>query len=136
MAGAIDDVAVYGDALSDAQIAQLFAGTKPNDPSLVPPNVAPVSISVTSFSFDAATSVLNLAFTSEVGSNYTLEYTTGFQAAGAPTTASKWNVVPGYVSIPGAAGMTAITPLNTATLVAPGGQLPNNSSSYFRIRKL
>ena len=136
MAGAIDDVAVYGDALSDAQIAQLFAGTKPNDPSLVPPNVAPVSISVTSFSFDAATSVLNLAFTSEVGSNYTLEYTTGFQAAGAPTTASKWNVVPGYVSIPGAAGMTAITPLNTATLVAPGGQLPNNTSSYFRIRKL
>jgi hypothetical protein len=39
MAGLIDDVAVYGDALSDAQIAQLFAGTKPNDPSLVPPNV-------------------------------------------------------------------------------------------------
>jgi hypothetical protein len=45
-------------------------------------------------------------------------------------------VVPGYVSIPGAAGITAITPLNTSTLVAPGGQLPNNSSSYFRIRKL
>ena len=38
MAGLIDDVAVYADALTDAQIAQLFAGTKPNDPALVPPN--------------------------------------------------------------------------------------------------
>jgi hypothetical protein len=32
MAGLIDDVAVYADALTDAQIALLFAGTKPNDP--------------------------------------------------------------------------------------------------------
>ena len=38
MAGLIDDVAVYADALTDAQIALLFAGTKPNDPALVPPN--------------------------------------------------------------------------------------------------
>ncbi len=38
MAGLIDDVAVYGDALTDAEIALLFAGTKPNDASIVPPN--------------------------------------------------------------------------------------------------
>jgi len=38
MAGLMDEVAVYGDALTDAQIALLFAGTKPNDPALVPPN--------------------------------------------------------------------------------------------------
>ncbi len=38
MAGLIDDVAVYGDALTDAQIGLLFSGTVPNDPALVPPN--------------------------------------------------------------------------------------------------
>ena len=38
IAGLVDDVAVYGDALTDAQIALLFAGTKPNAPTLVPPN--------------------------------------------------------------------------------------------------
>jgi len=38
MAGLIDDVAVYGDALTPAEIAQLFSGKKPNDPTLVPPN--------------------------------------------------------------------------------------------------
>ena len=36
--GLIDDMAIYADALSDAEIASLFAGTAPNDPSLVPPN--------------------------------------------------------------------------------------------------
>ncbi len=38
MAGLMDEVAVYGDALTDAQIALLFAGTKPNAAALVPPN--------------------------------------------------------------------------------------------------
>lgn len=94
------------------------------------------SINVTSFSYDAPTSVLNLTFTSEAGSNYTLEYTTGFQPAGAPTSDAKWNIVPGYTSIPGAAGTTSIAPLNTTTLLAPAGQLPDNRTSYFRIRKL
>jgi hypothetical protein len=98
---------------------------------------APTSLlNVTSFSYDAATTLLNLTFTSEAGSNYALEYTTGFQAGWRPAAASKWNVVPGYTSIPGAAGTTSITPLNTTTLLAPGGQLPDNSTSYFRIRKL
>jgi len=70
------------------------------------------------------------------GSTYALEYTTGFQAAGVPTSAAKWNVVPGYGAIAGQAGTTAITPLNTSTLVTPSGQLPNNSTCYFRIRRL
>jgi len=94
------------------------------------------SLSISSFSFAPATSTLNLSFTSEAGSSYALEYSTGLQPAGAPASASKWNVVPGYSSIPGAAGTTAITPLNTSTLVTPAGQLPNNTTSYFRIRKL
>ncbi len=38
MAGLLDDVAVYGDALSDEEIALLFAGTAPNAAALVPPN--------------------------------------------------------------------------------------------------
>ncbi|MFN0128582.1 MAG: sugar-binding protein [Verrucomicrobiales bacterium] len=93
-------------------------------------------LNITSFSYDPTTSLLNLTFTSEAGSNYALEYTTGFQPAGAPTSASKWNTVPGYTSIPGAAGTTSITPLNTTSLLAPAGQLLNNSISYFRIREL
>lgn len=36
--GLIDDMAIYADALSDAEIALLAGGTAPNDPSLVPPN--------------------------------------------------------------------------------------------------
>jgi hypothetical protein len=95
-----------------------------------------VAPAVTSFSYDAATTTLNLSFSSAAGSNYALEYTTGLQPAGAPTSAAKWNVVPGYGSIAGAAGTTAITPLNTSTLVTPAGQLPNNTTSYFRIRRL
>jgi hypothetical protein len=98
---------------------------------------APAStLNVTSFSYDPSTSLLNLTFTSEAGSNYTLEYTTGLQPAGAPASVSKWNVVPGYGSITGAAGTTSITPLNTTSLLAPAGQLPDNRTSYFRIRKL
>ena len=91
---------------------------------------------VASFSYAAATTTLNLSFTSVVGSTYALEYTTGFQAAGAPTSAAKWNVVPGYGAIAGQAGTTAITPLNTSTLVTPSGQLPTNATCFFRIRRL
>ncbi len=36
--GLLDDMAVYADALTDAEIAQLASGVAPNDPSLVPPN--------------------------------------------------------------------------------------------------
>lgn len=36
--GLIDDMAIYADALTDAEIGMLFAGTPPNSPSLVPPN--------------------------------------------------------------------------------------------------
>ena len=91
---------------------------------------------VVSFSLDPVTKVLNLSFTSSAGANYALEYTSGLRAAGVPTSAARWNVVTGYSSIAGAAGTTAITPLNTATLVAPGGQLPDNTTSFFRIRRL
>lgn len=94
------------------------------------------SLTVTSFAYDTAGTLLALSFTSEAGVNYALEYTTGFQPAGAPAAAAKWNVVPGYSTIAGAAGTTAITPLNTSTLVNPGGQLPDNSTSFFRIRRL
>jgi len=93
-------------------------------------------LAITSFSYTAGTTTLNLSFSSEAGATYALEYSTGLQPAGAPTSAAKWNVVPGYGSISGSAGTTAITPLNTSTLVTPGGQLPDNSTSYFRIRKL
>lgn len=99
--------------------------------------VAPSTpLAITSFSYNAGTTTLNLSFSSEAGATYALEYSTGLQPAGAPTSAAKWNVVPGYGSINGSAGTTAITPLNTSTLVTPGGQLPDNSTSYFRIRKL
>ena len=98
---------------------------------------APVTpLAVTNFAYNAATTTLNLSFSSQAGATYALEYTTGFQAAGAPPAAAKWNVVPGYGAIAGAAGTTAITPLNTSTLVAPGGQLPDNRTSFFRIRRL
>lgn len=36
--GLIDDMAVYADALTDAEIALLVSGVAPDDPSLVPPN--------------------------------------------------------------------------------------------------
>ena len=91
---------------------------------------------ITSFAYTPATTTLNLSFSSSAGSTYALEYTTGLQPAGAPPAAAKWNVVPGYGSIPGAAGTTTITPLNTSTLVTPGGLLPNNGTSFFRIRRL
>jgi hypothetical protein len=111
-------------------------GTSTSKTAVVTVGTATPGPAVTSFSYDAATTTLNLSFSSAAGSNYALEYTTGFQPAGAPTSAAKWNVVPGYSSIPGAAGTTAITPLNTSTLVTPAGQLPNNTTSYFRIRRL
>ncbi len=107
---------------------QLLETTSPAAPSS--------SFAVTSLSYDQTSKILNLSFSSEAGSNYALEYTIGFQAAGGPPSPLKWNVVPGYNSIAGAAGTTAIAPLNTSTLVAPTGQLPDNSKAFFRIRKL
>jgi hypothetical protein len=59
-------------------------------------------LAVTSFAYDAGTTTLNLSFSSAAGATYALEYTTGFQPAGAPTSAAKWNVVPGYGAIAGA----------------------------------
>ncbi|MDB6133624.1 MAG: hypothetical protein JWM59_1867, partial [Verrucomicrobiales bacterium] len=91
---------------------------------------------VTSFTFNPATRVLNLSFTSAAGSQYALEYTIGFQAAGVPASASKWTVVPSHSVIAGAAGTTAIAPLNVSTLVAPAGLLPDAGKCFFRIRKL
>lgn len=100
------------------------------------PGAPTSSLAIASLSYDPATTTLNLSFTSEVGATYALEYSTEFQPAGAPTSAAKWNVVPGYASIAGAAGTTAIAPLNTSTLVTPGGQLPDNTKCYLRVRKL
>lgn len=120
-------------AVSDDQPASVNAETW----QLLQPFGTPAaSLSITSYSYNPATTTLNLTFTSEAGSNYALEYSTGFQPAGAPTNAAKWNVVPGYGSIPGAAGSTTIVPLNTTLLVTPTGQLTNNSTCYFRVRKL
>lgn len=100
------------------------------------PGAPESTLAITSFSYDAATTTLNLSFTSEAGATYALEYTTGFQPAGAPAAAAKWNPVPGYGSIAGAAGTTTIAPLNTSTLVTPGGQLPDNSTCFLRVRRL
>ncbi|MES2707586.1 MAG: hypothetical protein V4726_13400 [Verrucomicrobiota bacterium] len=93
------------------------------------------TLSVTSFSFNPATSLLNLAFASEANSHYALEYTIGFQPAGNPPSAAKWTVVSSHADITGLAGTTAIIPLDVSTLVTPTG-LPDTSKCFFRIRKL
>ncbi len=93
-------------------------------------------LDITSFAYDAATTTLNLTFTSEAGASYALEYTTGFQPAGEPAAPTRWTVVPSHAGIAGAAGTTSIAPLNVGTLVAPGGPLPDGSQCYFRVRKL
>jgi hypothetical protein len=90
---------------------------------------------ITAFTYTPATTTLNLTFTSQTGANYALDYTIGFLPTGAPPSASKWSIVPGYSSIPGAAGTTSIAPLNTSTLVTPGGQLPDNTQVYVRVRR-
>jgi hypothetical protein len=123
-----------GEWILEMRMENTGASMKKIETSLV--GTATPAPEVVSFSLDPVTKVLNLSFTSSAGANYALEYTTGFRAAGVPTSAAQWNVVTGYSSIVGAAGTTAITPLNTATLVAPGGQLPDNRTSYFRIRRL
>ena len=133
--GNIDDVAIWCRPLKATEVASIWnGGTGKSIGSFLTPPVE--TIPVTNFSYNAATSVLNLSFGSVAGTKYALEYTTGFLAAGAPASPTKWNIVPGYSSITGAAGSTAITPLNTSTLVTPTGLLPNNSKSFFRIRRL
>ncbi|MFN0128554.1 MAG: hypothetical protein ACKV19_17925 [Verrucomicrobiales bacterium] len=47
-----------------------------------------------------------------------------------PSAGVEKSVVPGYGSITGAAGTTAITPLNTSTTLTPGGQWPDYSKCY------
>jgi len=91
---------------------------------------------IKTYSYNSATTTLNLSFTSEAGADYALEYTTGFQPASAPAATAKWSVVTGYGAIAGVAGTTSIAPLNTSTLVTPAGLLPDNAASYFRVRRL
>jgi hypothetical protein len=94
------------------------------------------TLDISSFSYTPANTTLNLAFASEAGSHYALEYTIGFQAAGSPASAQKWTVVSSHSNITGLAGTTAITPLNVSTLLAPAGLLTDLNKCFFRIRKL
>ncbi len=79
---------------------------------------------------------LYLTFASETGATYALEYTNGMQAASGPPAPEKWNIVPGYGAIAGQPNATSIMPLNVASLVAPGGLLPDASRCFFRVRRL
>ncbi|MES2707880.1 MAG: hypothetical protein V4726_14905 [Verrucomicrobiota bacterium] len=99
--------------------------------------VAPpaTSLELLNFSFVPSTGVYSLTFASNAGSNYAVEYTIGFQAAGVPTNAQKWNVVPGKEVVPGVAGSTTVTG-NVNDLILPGGQLPDARKAFFRIKAL
>ncbi|RYD35212.1 MAG: hypothetical protein EOP86_09075 [Verrucomicrobiaceae bacterium] len=90
---------------------------------------------ITSFTLNSGTGAYSLTFSSQTGTNYAVEYTTGFQPAGPPPSPLKWNIVPGKNSIPGAAGTTTTTG-NISDLLAPGGQLPDGSKAFFRVRAL
>jgi hypothetical protein len=67
--GLIDEFAVFGEVLTESQIARLAAGESP--PSLV--SAPPASIAFTAVSYNAATSQLTLTWTSQPGKTYNLK---------------------------------------------------------------
>ena len=92
-------------------------------------------LTVTNFSFNPATGAYALTFTSAVGSNYQLEYSTVMEA-GPSGTPQKWNIAPGAPT-PGAAGTTTISGNISALRPAGGGVLPVGSPRLFlRARRL
>lgn len=99
--------------------------------------VAPpaTSLDLLNFSFAPSTGVYNLTFASTAGSRYQVEYTIGFQAAGLPTNAQKWNVVPSQISVLATSTSTTVTG-NISEIVAPTGQLPDGKKAFFRVKAL
>ena len=94
-----------------------------------------VDLRVTDFSFNPEAGTYALTFTSQAGANYAVEYTIGFQPAGGPASAQKWNIVPGQASVPGGAGTTTVTGA-ISELLTPAGQLPDGQACYLRVRAL
>lgn len=93
-------------------------------------------LTITGFSANAETGAYTLTFGSTFGRNYQVEYTTGFQAAGAPASPLKWNVVPLLSNVPGYGISTSVTGNVTDLLTSAGGQLTDLNKVFFRIRAL
>lgn len=70
MLGRLDDFAIFADALTPEQIAQLAAGTNPL--ALINGGSTP-SLAFTSITFNAATNQITLTWTSQPGKTYRLE---------------------------------------------------------------
>lgn len=93
------------------------------------------SFAITNFQFNATTGEFTLTFDSVADASYALDYTIGFLPAGEPPAASRWNVAPGFATVPATGASTTITGAISA-LVTPDGTLPDGSQSFFRVRRL
>jgi len=94
-------------------------------------------LAITGYTADQNTGDFSLTFGSILGNNYSVEYTTGLsQSAGGPASPLKWNTAPAPLdSFPGNGQSTTVSG-NVTTLLAPGGQLPDLSKAFFRVRRL
>lgn len=105
---------------------------------LVDPRTTPAAeLKVINFTFNAATGEFSLTFESEPETTYVLEYSVGLQPAGQTTSPTTWNTAPGNLSqIPSSGTSTTITGNISAFLSTNGGQLPDGSVCFFRVRAL
>lgn len=116
MLGRLDDFAIFGDALTEEQIARLAAGESP--PALV--DGAPAAPMVfTSISYNATTSQISLTWTSQPGKTYTLE---------SSQTLATWPV---ELNDNIASGGATTTYIHTVTTF-PGGMPP---ALYYRVKQ-
>ena len=116
MLGRLDDFAIFGDALTEAQIAQLAGGASPL--SLLG-NAPATPLAFTSISFNAATNQVTLTWTSQPGKTYRLE---------SSQTLATWPVEINDNIASGGATTTFVHSLSTF----PGGQ---PATLYYRVKQ-
>lgn len=96
------------------------------------------NLAVNAFTADPQTGDFSITFGSILGNDYSLEYTTGFLAAGGAASPLKWNTVPvaELASFPGNGQSTTITGNVSSLLTNAGGQLTDLSRVFLRVRRL
>ena len=105
--GFIDDFAVFGESLTEAQVKSLAGGASP--PSLVAP-VAPPVLPVTNVQYNAVTKLFSMTWNSVSGKTYKVEYSQTMAATSWLTAAA---------SVPAVGASTSYT-ANLATLYPAG----------------
>lgn len=130
-----------GDLVPFSLLAKGSGSSKPDPDGLQLTAQPQPELQVTNFTYDRDTTEYFFTFDSVFGATYQMQYTIGFQAEGAPASPLKWNPVPNQsaesaTSFLGQGLSTTRRGSVSALLSSSGGQLPDDSKVFFRVKRL